>query len=58
MRRAVKHFTEIPTGVAETAFIGGIIVERSHLLETIDLGIRFAVLGFMLLGGIVALLPA
>jgi hypothetical protein len=54
----VKHFTGTPTGVAETAFIGGIIMERSHLVETIDLGIRFAVLGFMLLGGIVALLPA
>ena len=32
-------------------------MERSNLVETIDLGIRFAVLGFMFFGGIIALVP-
>ena len=53
----MKHFTGIPTGVAETGFIGGINMERSHLVETIDLGIRLAVLGFILFGGLISLIP-
>jgi len=32
-------------------------MERTNLVATIDLGIRFAVLGFMFFGGIVALIP-
>ena len=32
-------------------------MDRNHLAETIDLGIRYAVLGFMFFGGILALIP-
>ena len=38
--------------------IGGIVMERHELLETVHLGFRFAVLCFFVFGGIVALIPA
>jgi hypothetical protein len=56
-REAVKCFTGDPAGLAETGDIGGIVMDRSHLVQTVDLGIRLAVLIFMLVGGIVALVP-
>ena len=57
MTAPVKRFTGLPPDRAETVSIGGIHMDRSQLAVTIDLGIRLAVLCFMLAGGIVALLP-
>jgi hypothetical protein len=53
----VYRLTGIPWQLAETEVIGGIIMERSRLVDAIDLGIRYAVLGFMFIGGIIALVP-
>ena len=57
MTEPVKRFTGLPPDRAETVFIGGIHMDRNQLAVTIDLGIRVAVLCFMLAGGIVAFLP-
>jgi hypothetical protein len=38
--------------------IGGIVMDRHELLETVHLGFRFAVLCFFFFGAIVALIPA
>jgi hypothetical protein len=43
---------------ADTAVIGGIVMERHELLEIVSLGFRFAVLCFLGFGAIVALIPS